>query len=200
MPLTDRRLVRRVMDGDTHAQNAFATRFHTDLFNLFLWLTRDPDLSENLTQDTFLRVWERLGQFRGESSLRTWLHKVGISLLAEYRRTEARESRALADYARSAIPQTWPERLRRAELRVALAQALTELPEGERRVIVLCKLQGFTLSEAAGILGEPLGTLAWRVAEGLKKLRVLLSGERDPALDAPAKLCKEVTRDVSQGS
>jgi len=198
--LKDRGLVRKVLEGDTHAQEAFAVRYRGDLLNLFLWLTRDPDLAENLTQDTFLRVWERLGQFRGESGLRTWVHRVALSLLADHRRSEVRKGRALEDYARSSVPEGQAEQIRRAEMRAALAHALAELPEDERRVVVLCKLQGFTLAEAAGLLGEPVGTLAWRMAEGLKQLRALLSGARDSAADKPARLAKEATHDVSQGS
>lgn len=200
MPFRDRGLVRKVLEGDTQAQEAFAVRFRADLLNLFLWLTRDPDLAEGLAQDSFLRVWERLDQFRGESGLRTWVHKVALSVLADHRRREARQGRALEDYARSSLPEGQSEQVRRAEMRVALAHALAALPEGERRAIVLCKLQGFTLAEAAGLLGEPVGTLAWRMAEGLKQLRLLLSGEQDPAAGTPATLAKEVSPDVSQGS
>ncbi len=193
---SDRRLVQRVLAGDRTAAEALAERHRPDLVNLFLWLTRDADLSESLAQETFLRSWERLAQFRGESSLRTWMHSVALSVLAQHRRDDARESRALEQYA----AETAGRGRQQAEQRVALAHALAQLPELERRAIVLCKLQGFTLAEAAGLLGEPVGTLAWRVAEGLKRLRVLLSGEQAPANAGQAKLTQEGTPDVSQGS
>lgn len=199
MSRRDRGLLRKVLEGDAQAQEAFAVRFRGDLLNLFLWLTRDPDLAENLTQDTFLRVWGRLDQFRGESGLRTWVHKVALSALADHRRSEVRKHRSLERYARRSASEGQAEEVRRAEMRVTLAHALAELPQGARQVIVLCRLQGFTLTEAAGLLGEPVGTLAWRMSEGLKQLRTLLSGEQDPAPKA-SSFTKEVTPDVSQRS
>jgi RNA polymerase sigma-70 factor, ECF subfamily len=180
MHRSERKLVQAILAGDKSAAEGFALRFRPDLFNLFVWLTHDPELAENLTQETFLQVWEHLRQFRGESSLRRWIHTIAFSILAQQRRRERTEYRNLEKYAQETTLQGTEAR-RQAEMRLALAQALEELPEAERRVIVLCKLQGFTLAEAAGILNEPAGTLAWRVAEGLKKLRALLSEENAPA-------------------
>lgn len=200
MALGDRRLVARAQRGERPAQEALAVRLRPDLHNLFLWLTRDPEQAETLTQETLLRFWSRLPQFRGESSLRTWAHTIALSLLSEQRRSEGREAEALARYARETLPEPSAEQERRAELRVALAQALASLPDPERRVIVLCKLQGFTLAEASRLLGEPVGTLAWRSAEALKKLRMRLSDEPSSAPQAPPNLTKEVQPDVPEGS
>lgn len=193
----DRKLARQALSGDARAGETLAARLRPDLLNLFLWLTRDPDLSENLTQEAFARIWERLAQFRGESSLRSWAHAVALSVLAGHHRESARHSRALAEYAR----QTADNREAvRAEARLALAEALGKLPDPERRVVVLCKLQGFTLAEAANILGEPIGTLAWRISEGMKALRGLLADEPRAQLRPRSHLTQEVRPDVSEGS
>jgi DNA-directed RNA polymerase specialized sigma24 family protein len=157
----DRKLAQQALSGDARAGEALAARLRPDLLNLFLWLTRDPDLSESLTQEAFARIWERLGQFRGESSLRSWAHAVA---------------------------------------RLTLAEALGKLPDAERRVVVLCKLQGFTLAEAANILGEPVGTLAWRISEGMKTLRGLLADEPCAPPRPRSHLTQEVRPDVSEGS
>jgi len=178
MGSADHRLVQRVLRGDRAAGESLARCYHVDLFNLFVWLTHDAELAQNLTQDTFVRIWERLPQFRGESGLRSWVHAVAFSVLALHRRDASRETRALAEYAERSARR---EAQGRPETRMALADALSRLSDDERRAVVLCKLQGFTLKDAAAILGQPAGTVAWRVAEGLKKMRAVLAD--DPAAE-----------------
>ncbi len=192
----DYKLVQKVLAGNVPAGEELARRGHEDLYAFFMWQIRDPELAANLTQEALVRIWERLSQFRGESSLRTWRHTIAFSVLADHRRQEARAPQPLGEHVQIS---SGDEYLRQAELRMALAEALAALPELERNVIILCKLRGFTLAEAAGLLGEPVGTLVWRVAEGLKKLRVLLSGERETERKTTAIPGKEATSDVSQG-
>jgi RNA polymerase sigma-70 factor (ECF subfamily) len=189
----DRRLVKRVLDGDARAAATFADRFQRDLFNLFCWLTRDPDLADDLTQDTLLRCWERLSQYRGEAALRTWVHRVALSRLAGQRRADARERRATL-HVMERQSAAWEEHSSQSATRLALADALGRLPEPERRAVVLCKLQGFTLREAAAMLDVPVGTIAWQVATAVKKLRDLVV-EAAPAHSASPE--SEVTSNVS---
>ena len=188
----DRMLVKRVLAGDVRAGETLADRLQRDVFNLFVWLTRDPDLAEDLGQDTLVRCWERLPQYRGEAALRTWVHRVALSCLAAHRRVDARERRAMErlaedESARGAYGS-------HVQMRLALADALAQLPDHERRVIVLCKLQGFTLREAGAMLDLPIGTIAWQVATAAKKLRDLLA---DWCPDAAASPGKEVSPNVS---
>jgi RNA polymerase sigma-70 factor (ECF subfamily) len=189
----DRRLVKRLLAGDARAAATFADRFQRDLHNLFCWLTRDPELAEDLTQDTLLRCWEHLSQYRGEAALRTWVHRIALSRLAAQRRTDARERRATL--ALGEVERANSEsRHSRAETRAALADALGQLPEAERRAVALCKIQGFTLREAAAMLDVPVGTVAWQVATAAKKLRDLLA---DWCPGVPASPAKEVSPNVS---
>jgi len=194
MHRADRKLAQRVIAGDARAAAAFTQQCQRDVFNLFMWLTRDPELAEDLTQDTIVRCWERLAQYRGKAALRTWVHKVALSLLAGHKRKDAREKCALADFAEAQAASASNRSAARLEMRLALADVLAQLPAAERRVVVLCKLQGFTLAEAAAMLNQPRGTVAWQVAEGLKKLRGTLADWAPENQAAPAM---EVTSDVS---
>ena len=194
MHRADRKLAQRVIAGDARAAGTFTQQCQRDLFNLFMWLTRDPELAEDLTQDTIVRCWERLAQYRGKAALRTWVHKVALSLLAGHKRKDAREERALAGFAEAQAAGAPGRAAARLEMRLALADALAQLPDHERRVIVLCKLQGFTLREAGAMLDLPIGTIAWQVATAVKKLRDLLA---DWCPDAAASPGKEVSPNVS---
>jgi RNA polymerase sigma-70 factor (ECF subfamily) len=183
----DRKLVAKVLSGDERAVREFSERVHADIFSLLMWLTRDPDTAENLTQESFARIWERLSQFRGDSNLRTWTHKIAYSLLLSHRRDTTRESRLLCEYA-SATEHNSADAAERAAMRLTLAAALGQLPDEQARVVVLCKLQGLTLAEAARIVSEPVGTLAWRLAEAMRKLRELLGEESaSQSRSAPAR-------------
>ena len=92
----DRKLAQGVIAGDARAAATFTHQCQREVFNLFMWLTRDPELAEDLTQDTIVRCWERLPQYRGEAGLRTWVHKVALSLLAAQKRRNAQESLEMA--------------------------------------------------------------------------------------------------------
>lgn len=194
MHRADRKLAQRVLAGDARAIASFTQECQRDLFNLFMWLTRDQELAEDLTQDTLVRCWERLSQYRGQAPLRTWVHKVALSLLAGHKRKDARGTRALKELAEAQAAGSSSRPTSQLELRLALADALARLPAAERRVVVLCKLQGFTLAEAAAMLDQPTGTVAWQIAESLKKLRSLLA---DWAPEGQAVAATEVTSDVS---
>jgi RNA polymerase sigma-70 factor (ECF subfamily) len=178
---SDRKLAENAAKGDKRAAQMIAERLRDDLFNLFMWLTRDPPLAEDLTQSAFVRLWQALPEFRGESSLRTWAHKIAFSVLAMHNRRLATESRALSEYAGTSASTPSDCVDGQMEMRLAIADALAQLSEAERPAVVLCKLQGFTIAEAARILNRPPGTIAWQIAEGVKKLRALLAdwrGER----------------------
>jgi RNA polymerase sigma-70 factor (ECF subfamily) len=190
----DQKLAQRVLSGDGGAAAVFLARFQRSLFNLFMWLTRDPELSEDLTQDTIVRCWERLHQYRGTAALRTWVHKVGLSQLAGHKRREARDTRTLEALTQARSADARSRSTSQLEARIALADALAQLPAAERRVVILCKLQGFTLAEAAAMLDQPTGTVAWQVAEGLNKLRDLLA---DRAPERRATTAMEVSSHVS---
>lgn len=180
--------------GDTRAAATFTQQCQREVFNLFMWLTRDPELAKDLTQDTIVRCWERLPEYRGQAALRTWVHKVALSLLAGQKRRDAREARALKELAQAHAAEPPGSAHSRLELRTALADALARLPDAERHVVILCKLQGFTLAEAGAMLDQPAGTVAWHIVEGLKKLRALLA---DYAPDSQAACVMEVSADVS---
>jgi len=194
MHRADRKLAQRVIAGDARAATTFTQQYQREVFNLFMWLTRDPELAEDLTQDTIVRCWERLPQYRGEAALRTWVHRVALRLLAAHKRSGAQEARACAQLAQFQAAESPGRAYSHLELRLALADALANLPDTERHVVVLCKLQGFTLAEAGAMLDQPAGTVAWHIVEGLKKLRALLA---DYAPDSQAVCVKEVSADVS---
>lgn len=140
--------------GDAHAfarlYREHAARIHT----LARRMAGDQDADE-LTQDVFVRAWEKLRTFRGESAFGTWLHRLAVNLILAKRAAHAkRRSRDAGD---EALEWT-PARAAPPELGMDFETALKRLPEGAREVFVLFDVEGYRHEEIAGMLGVSVGT------------------------------------------
>jgi RNA polymerase sigma factor (sigma-70 family) len=135
----------------------------------------DAAEADDLAQETFIAAWERIGRFRGDSSVRSWFCGIAWRKLMTARRSWFRTRRRDADYVET-------EGLERgqgagADERIALEQALAGLPVDQRAVVALCLGGDFSHGEAAEALGLPLGTVKSHVARGKARLMQVLGVE-----------------------
>jgi RNA polymerase sigma-70 factor (ECF subfamily) len=135
----------------------------------------DPAEADDLAQETFIAAWERIGRFRGDSSVRSWFCGIAWRKMLTARRSWFRTRKRDADYLET-------EGLERgegagAEERIALEQALAGLPVDQRAVVALCLGGDFSHAEAAEVLGLPLGTVKSHVARGKARLMQALGVE-----------------------
>jgi len=163
-------LVRDAQQGDVQAFEALYRRTSERVYAVCLRMSGDAERANELVQDVFVRVWQKLPGFRGESRFTTWLHRLTVNLVLQERRKrgrrEAREVGApdLERYgraARHAMPGT----------RVDLERAIAGLPEKARRVLVLRDIEGYKYDEIARMTGVSLGTVKAQIhrARGLVK-------------------------------
>ena len=163
-------LVRAAQEGDVRAFEALYRRTSDRVYAVCLRMSGDPDRAVELVQDVFVRVWQKLPGFRGDSQFTTWLHRLTVNLVLQERRSrgrrEAREfgTDDLERYGRSArraMPGT----------RVDLERAIAGLPEKARRVLVLRDVEGYKYDEIAQMTGVSLGTVKAQIhrARGLVK-------------------------------
>jgi len=163
-------LVEAAQDGDVRAFEAVYRRTSDRVYALCLRMSGDADRATELVQDVFVRVWERLPSFRGESLFTTWLHRLTVNLILQDRRARGRrEARELGSpdldrfgrTARRAMPGT----------RVDLERAIAGLPDKARRVLVLRDVEGYKYDEIARMTGVSLGTVKAQIhrARGLVK-------------------------------
>jgi RNA polymerase sigma-70 factor (ECF subfamily) len=135
----------------------------------------DEELAREYTQDTFVKAFQRLEQYRGESAFSTWLHSVAMSMLftglRRLRRIRAREFE-LAAAARVAVDQSEGD----PQLRDRLQAELERLPTRLRLPVVLHDVEGFTHREIGQMLHIPEGTSKARLAEARARLREALAG------------------------
>ena len=173
--LDDAALVARVADGDVRAFEALYDSYRSQAFGLALRLTRRPGTAEEVTQDAFLTLWRKAGQFDAErGSLSTWLmtfvrHRASDALRSGARRERSVELEAAAD--RLEAPARTHEEVARREESLAARRLVKELPSDQREVIELAYFGGLSQGEIAAEVGIPLGTVKGRSRLALEKLR-----------------------------
>lgn len=161
------------ISGDSRAFERLYRRHVPRINSLARWLLGDDDV-EDVVQDVFVRAWQKLGTFRGESAWGTWLHRLATNVILRRRakrRTRAdRFSGSLADLARSSATTSSPG------LRVDLEAAVDGLPERARQVFVLHDMEGFKHQEIADALGISIGTSRSQLHHARMALRKHLEG------------------------
>jgi RNA polymerase sigma-70 factor (ECF subfamily) len=162
-------LVRRAQAGDADAFEALYREHVGRVFAVCLRLAGDRTAAEELTQDVFVRLWERLRSFRGDSAFSTWLHRLATNVALMARRSSGRRERRVVPVADPAVYDrgTAP----RAGEGLDLERALTLLPAGAREVFVLHDVEGFGHAEVGRLLGIAEGTSKAQLFRARRLLR-----------------------------
>jgi RNA polymerase sigma-70 factor (ECF subfamily) len=159
--------------GDGHAFERLYRGHVARIHSLARRMT-GPDEADELTQDTFVRAWEKLGTFRGEAAFGTWLHRLAVNLILS-RRSRLGRDRQRFDDAEGAL-ELRPTAPPRAELAIDFETAIGRLPEGARNVFVLHDVEGYRHDEIAEQMGIAVGTSKAQ----LHRARMLLRGHLEP--------------------
>lgn len=172
--MEERDLISRVLAGDASAERALYDAHVDRVFRLVYRMAGDLDRAQDYTQETFIRAFDRLADFRGEAALSTWLGSIAISVtlngLRKVRRRNEREV-SLDDgvlvgrVTRDAEP----------DLKVRLSQAIDDLPDGYRAVFVMHDVEGYTHEEIATSLGVHPGTSKAQLFRARARLRAALA-------------------------
>jgi len=172
--LDDSALIAGVLAGDRRAGRQLYDRHAPRVYRLVYRMVGDEELAREFTQDTFVKAFSRLDGFRRECALSTWLHAIALSMVRSGMRRVVRWRTREAELVEAAeLPA--PSRNGDVDLRDRLAQALEELPEKFRTVVVLHDVEGYTHQEIAVMTGVPEGTCKTRLANGRAKLRDTLA-------------------------
>jgi RNA polymerase sigma-70 factor (ECF subfamily) len=174
----EQRLVRDLRAGRPEACAELVCAHYQAVYRFLAHLSRDAHRAEDLTQETFAAAWEKIATFQGHSALATWLHRIAYTKFIDARRAEQRAAGAGERRAGPAAAPVGPLDAAAADDEARrLYRALDELNAPERALLVLHYLQGLSYREMAAVLGEPTGTVKWRTAEALSRLRALLGAE-----------------------
>jgi RNA polymerase sigma-70 factor (ECF subfamily) len=170
----ERELIGRVLAGDPSAERSLYDAHVDRVFRLAYRMAGDLDRAQDYTQETFIRAFSRLGDFRGESTLSTWLGSIAISVtlngLRKVKRQNEREV-ALDDI----VPTGRATREAEPDLKERLSRAIDSLPDGYRAVFVMHDVEGYTHEEIATSLGVHPGTSKAQLFRARARLREALA-------------------------
>jgi RNA polymerase sigma-70 factor, ECF subfamily len=166
-------LVQRARTGDRRAFERLYREHAGRVYGLCLRMTRDAQLAEDCTQDTFINAWRALGKFETRSSLSTWLHRIAVNVSLAKRRKSGRVESPLEEEEGEAREWTLETPVEVHEIEAAIG----ELPEGARDALVLHALYGYSHIEAAQMLGIAEGTCKAQLHRARKLLRERLGVE-----------------------
>ena len=178
--IEDAKLLRAIARGDEEAIAALYDRYRLILFGLILRILHSQPEAEDVLQEVFLQVWRRASDFdekRGRPF--TWLVTLARSRAIDRLRSLGSRDRTATEAARAApdnISDAADDAVK-SEQGEIVRRALKELPEEQRRALMLAYFEGLTQSEIAARLNSPLGTVKTRMRSGMIRLREIL-GER----------------------
>ncbi|MDD5030253.1 MAG: RNA polymerase sigma factor RpoE [Rhodoferax sp.] len=193
LPDSDTLLVERTVAGDQRAFELLVIKYQRRVERLISRMVRDVDLVPDIAQETFIRAYRALHQFRGDSQFYTWLYRIAVNtakkFLLELKHDPTRSNSALASrdeddetFTSRSEPSTQesPESLLAAkEISQVIDQALAELPDDLRQAITLREMEGLSYEDIADIMACPIGTVRSRIF----RAREAVSAKVRPLLD-----------------
>jgi RNA polymerase sigma-70 factor, ECF subfamily len=173
---SDAVLVRAAAGGVVEALGDLYVRHRRRVYSLCLRMTHNTADAEDLTQEVFIHLVQKVGSFRGESQFTTWLHRIAFNkVLMHFRRTARRGEIHEGTWAEMAASHRDQYSTRpHFVTQIALDAALSRLPPGYRAVFVLYDIEGYSHEEVAGLLGCSVGTSKSQLHKARKRLQRLL--------------------------
>src|SRR5438093_10136141 len=166
-------LVRRAQAGDRPAFEQLYRDNVGRVYALCFRMAGTADLAEELAQDVFVRAWEKLGTFRGDSAFSSWLHPLTVNVALTERRSRRRRT-ARVMTTDDLAPFEKPTRAPGPEAGLDLEKALATLPPGARSVFVLHDVEGYRHHEIAALTGVAEGTSKAQLHRARRMLREAL--------------------------
>ena len=167
--VNETQLIARVIAGDRLAGRALYDMHAPRLYTLAYRMSGDAEKAREFTQDTFIRAFSRLSQFRGDAAFSTWLHRIMVTVVSNARRSEIRFGREVALDEAHRIEASAPSA--EPDLKECIARAVEKLSDAYRMTLIMHDIEGYTHAEIAGILGVPEGTCKSRLSAARAQLR-----------------------------
>jgi RNA polymerase sigma-70 factor (ECF subfamily) len=166
-PVDDRKIVERVLKGDTDAFNLLVRQWEKPIYNFIVRMIGDRDEAMDLCQEAFMKAYRELDSLKDLDRFSAWLYRIAHNTCY---------SKLRKDHGKTFVelePETHASRTS-IESRLAVEKALQHLPEDQREVVVLKVFQSLKFEEIAAIQDAPVSTVKSRLYMGFEKLRSML--------------------------
>ena len=181
---SDQKWVEQCQEGDAQAFRQLAEKYEGRIYNLACSIVGDRDAAQDAAQETFIRAYQAISRFRGQSTFYTWLYRIGVNVCLNAAQKEKRrvDTASLDDVIESKsissdviFSKKAPDSdIERIQLREHIQKVLQELTPDHRAVIVLKDLEDQSQEEIAEALGCSIGTVKSRLSRARAHLRDLL--------------------------
>ena len=175
-------LVKRCQNRDMQAMEEIVRQYENQVYNIAYGMLGSPEDAQDITQDVFVSVWEKIGQFRFRSKFSTWLYRIAknMSLNEKSRRTSRKTDVVEIDDSQAWVPvdhQTPEDEILASEQQQILHKALGQLKESYRTILVLREMEELSYEDLSAVLGCSIGRVKSRLYEARMQLRGILKRE-----------------------
>jgi RNA polymerase sigma-70 factor (ECF subfamily) len=186
---SDSELLRAHVRGDALAFDTLVRRHADRLWATALRTLGDREEAADAVQDALISAFRSADRFRGDSAVTTWLHRIVVNACLD--RVRRRQARPTVELPPTDLPGPQID----TDTALDVDAALRRLPADQRSAIVLVDMDGFSVADAAEVLGVPIGTVKSRCARGRARLAVMLGHMRNP--DAAADVSSGIRRNTT---
>jgi len=184
-------LLEAAQGGDRRAFSRLVRKHQRRVYACAVQMLGDGGDADDAVQETFMRAWRAIARFDGRSQLSTWLYRVCVNVCLNHIRKRKRHDAADISDPRVPEPKADPTQgssdparaLEARQLQGRIAEALDGLSESLRTTVIMVLVHGMPQKEAAEVLGCSEGTIAWRIHEARRRLRLALAAEEDHTED-----------------
>ncbi|MDQ3799684.1 MAG: RNA polymerase sigma factor [Acidobacteriota bacterium] len=178
-------LTQSAAKGDMKAFEEIYNRHHRRVYSLCLRMLQNTAEAEDLTQEVFIQLYRKIGSFRGDSAFTTWLHRLTVNqVLMHFRKRTVKFEKTTEEGETPVqiVPGTENSGKMPIVDKIALENAIAQLPTGYKNVFVLHDVEGYEHEEVARILGCSVGTSKSQLHKARLKMRKLLQKKSNPRL------------------
>ena len=178
-------LAQSAAKGDMRAFEEIYNRHHRRVYSLCLRMLQNTAEAEDLTQEVFIQLYRKIGSFRGDSAFTTWLHRLTVNqVLMHFRKRTVKFEKTTEEGETPVqiVPGTENSGKMPIVDKIALENAIAQLPTGYKNVFVLHDVEGYEHEEVARILGCSVGTSKSQLHKARLKMRKLLQKKSNPRL------------------
>ena len=177
MTQTEQQTIQKAAAGDRVAFRQLVMEHSHAMFRLAWRLTADEHAAEDIVQEAFIKAWRKIGEFRMESSFKSWLHRITVNSAMDYLRKHSRRSRfetqepewEVADHTSMAADTG-----QQIDISTQTRAAMMDLSDSERTALLLKHYEGHSIKEIAQIMDITTGACKQNIFRAVKKMRVAL--------------------------
>jgi RNA polymerase sigma-70 factor (ECF subfamily) len=177
MSQTEQKIIRKAASGDRAAFRELVLEHSHAMFRLAWRLTSDETAAEDIVQEAFIKAWRKIGDFRMESSFKSWLHRITVNTAMDYLRKHVRRKQFETEEPEFETTQqaaNLPDTGTQIDISRQTQAAMMDLSESERTALLLKHYEGHSINEVAQIMEITTGACKQNIFRAVKKMRIAL--------------------------